>query len=56
MKVENGKIVEITDDELFSYYLKHEWYEIYDYPTYKEKCKEKGTKIIGEDGEFKYAN
>lgn len=49
MKVKNGKIIEATDKELYIYWLKSDWCEIYDYATYKEECKENGTKIIGEN-------
>lgn len=48
MKVKNGKIVECTDNELFNWYLKNNWDDLYSYPDYKEKCIQHGTKITEE--------
>lgn len=46
MKIENNKIIECTDNELYHYWLTRGWDDIYTYPTYKRKCIELGTKII----------
>ena len=40
MKIENGKIVEATESELYDYYLTREWFEVYSFPHYKRLCKE----------------
>jgi len=43
---DKGIITEITEEELFEYYLTREMDDIYPFPTYKELMKEAGTKII----------
>ena len=48
MKIENGKIIEATEDELFDYYLRREYDLIYAFPMYMMACKKNGTKIIKE--------
>ena len=53
MTVKNGKIVEATENEMFAYYLKQGWDDIFPFPEYLEKCKEHGTKIIDEKKEKK---
>ena len=45
MKVENGKIVEATESELFDYYLTRGWNDIMSFPDYLEKMKNAGVKI-----------
>lgn len=47
MKIENGKIIECTEAELFIFWLKR-WSDMFDYYTYKEQCQKNGTKIIKE--------
>lgn len=46
MKIKNGKIVEATEDELFSYWLKAEFCEIMSFDEYKQRCIDLGTKVI----------
>lgn len=48
MKIENGKIVEATESELYDYYLTREWFELYSFPDYKRLCKELGATIVEE--------
>lgn len=43
MTIEKGKIVQVTDKELFNYWLKN-WSELYDYTTYKRMMINKGGK------------
>lgn len=50
MKVENGKIIEATENELFEHYLKLGFDDIFDFYTYKRRCEASGVKIT-EDGE-----
>lgn len=47
MKIENDKIVECTESELFIVWLKN-WSQIFDFYSYKEQVKNLGTKIIKE--------
>lgn len=49
MKIENGKIAEATESELFKHYLDTDMYEIMSFPDYKRQCVELGTKIIEEE-------
>lgn len=49
MKVENGKITECTEVELFEYYLTRGWDDIMPFTEYKEKCEKNGTKVIPEE-------
>ena len=46
MKLENGKIVEATENELFAYWLSRGYDDIIDFGTYKFICEKNGTKII----------
>lgn len=46
MKVENNKIVEITDSELFDLYLKREMDDIMDFNEYKRQMKNVGCIVI----------
>lgn len=48
MKVENGKIVEITEDELFRLYLKRGMDEIMDFNEYSRRMRDSGC-IVKED-------
>ena len=50
MKVENGKITETTEAELYEYYLTRDWFELYDFQRYVRLCKENGTRITDEGG------
>lgn len=47
MKVENGKIIEATDAELFEYWLQH-FDEIMPYEVYKFACTANGVRIVEE--------
>lgn len=49
MKVENGKIVQATESELFLIYLRREYDNIMSFPEYKRRCIEQGTKVVGEE-------
>jgi len=44
MKVENNKIVECTESELFDYWLQH-YDEIYTFEQFKLSCIKHGTHI-----------
>ena len=46
MKVENGKIVEATESELFDYYLTRKWDDIMSFPDYLEKMKSAGVEVV----------
>lgn len=48
MKVENGIIVECTENELFKYYLEQEWDNIYSFPDYMNRCILLGTKVTND--------
>lgn len=41
----NNKIVECTEDELFMFWL-NTWSNIIDYYSFKDRCKELGTKVV----------
>ena len=45
MKVENGKIVEATEEELFEYFLSREFDDIMDFNAFLEGCRKAGTKV-----------
>lgn len=46
MKIENNKIVEITEDELFDVYLKRGIDDIMDFNEYKRQMKNVGCTVI----------
>ena len=48
MKIENNKIVEATENELFDYYLRVGWDDVMSFPDYSEHMKDKGVIIRGE--------
>ena len=50
MKIENGKIVQATEDELFGVYLARGFDEIMSFVEYKERCEAAGTKVIEKGG------
>lgn len=50
MKIENGKIVEVTKDELFHLYLKRGMDEVMSYYEYRDRMIECGCKVV-EDSE-----
>lgn len=48
MKVENGKIVEATENELFAQYLRSDWDELFSFPEYLALLKYQGVKVVDE--------
>lgn len=50
MEIKDGKIVSATNIELYAYWLKSGWSDIYSYTEYKNKVKQLGTKVIENDG------
>lgn len=44
MKIENNKIKECTEDELYDFWLKN-WSDLIDYGTYRRRCKEMGMEV-----------
>lgn len=46
MKIENNKIVECSEDELFGHYLKAGFDEIMSFDDYRQSCEKNGTKVI----------
>lgn len=49
MKIENNKIVEATENELFDNWLKSGLDDIIPFDTYLWKCEKNGTKIIKDE-------
>ena len=49
MKIENNKIVEITESELFELYLRRGVDEIMDFNEYKTRMKNAGRVVICEE-------
>jgi hypothetical protein len=47
MKIENDKIVECTESELFIFWLKN-WSQMVDFYSYKKQVEDLGTKIVKE--------
>lgn len=48
MKVENGKIVEATEYELFKRWVIFSFCDLYDFDTYIWKLKKLGVKVVAE--------
>ena len=46
MKVENGKITEITEQELYRRYIDGEYYMALDFHEYKMRMENAGAKIV----------
>lgn len=46
MKIVDNKITEITNSELFDYWLSREWDDLYSYPDFKERMRDCGVHII----------
>ena len=46
MRLESGKIVEATENELFEYWLQQGYDDFIPFDTFKWKCEKNGTKII----------
>ena len=51
MKAQKGKIIECTEDELYAYYLRHGWDDLYPFDEYKRRCEANGTKILGRNND-----
>lgn len=47
MKIENGKIVSATEEELFTMYLSREMDDCMDFHEYKERMRECGCEVEG---------
>lgn len=45
MKIENGKIVEVTEDELYSYWLQ-QWSDFMPFDEYFNRMKAEGVNIL----------
>ena len=50
MKIVKGKIMEATKSELLHYYITLDWDDIMPFETFKDKCKDAGTKVTEEEG------
>ena len=48
MKIENGKIVEATEDELFRKYLDEDWDDFMPFNEYKYRMRQSGVTITEE--------
>lgn len=48
MKVENGKIIEATEYELFKRWVIFSFCDLYDFDTYIWKLKKLGVKVVAE--------
>lgn len=48
MKIENGKIIECTKDELLSLYIKRDMDECMDFIEYMRRMEDCGCKIVRE--------
>ena len=51
MKVENDKIVEATESELYEYWYTHELFERHSFNDYMLMCQDAGAKIVNEAAE-----
>ena len=49
MTVQDGRIAEATEDELFALYLAREWDEVVSFPDFLRACREKGIVIVDEE-------
>lgn len=50
MKIVEGNIVEATESELLDYYLTRDFDIVMSFETFKDMCKEAGTKVTEEVG------
>lgn len=55
MKIEDGKIVEATEDELFSHWLKSDWCEFLSFQDFKWRYKDAGGVILDDDDHYAVA-
>ena len=51
MKIDNGKIVEATESELYEYWYTHELFERHSFSDYMLMCQDAGAKIVNEAAE-----
>lgn len=49
MKVVDGKIVEATEGELFSYWLSRGWCDVYSFPDFKARMELLGTNVTPDE-------
>jgi len=49
MKIDGGFISEVTESELYQYYLTREMYEIMSFPDYVREFKQNGCNIIADE-------
>ena len=49
MKVECGKIIKCTENELFDYYLTRNFDDIFSFKDFKQKIIKAGTVVIDEE-------
>lgn len=49
MKIENNKIIEATENELFSLYLKSNWSDFIDFYEYMRRMEKTGVKITDKE-------
>ena len=52
MYVEDGKIKQATENEMYSYWLGTGWCDIYPFSEYLDACKRNGTYILDEEEQF----
>jgi hypothetical protein len=48
MKIENDKIIQATEDELYSYWLSRGWDDVYSFHEYMQRMKDAGCEVIAE--------
>lgn len=49
MIIKDNKIAVCTANELYTHWLTNGWDDVCDFYSYKRKCIEQGTKIVGEN-------
>ena len=49
MKVENGKIVEVTENELFSLYLERGMDDVMDFREYRRRMESAGCRVVNDN-------
>jgi hypothetical protein len=45
MKVVNGKIVQITEDELYKIYIEREWDDLFSFPDFVGVLEQNGMEV-----------
>lgn len=51
MKIENGKIIEATEGELFRKYIEEDWDDCMPFAEYKHRMEKAGCKVKDENSE-----